>query len=925
MSPVVIAGGGEVLYNRNTSLDLTRSESSQSLPTTRPSFESKTSISQASARSNLSKEVSRTTLWPSALPRSGVNGSSTSLASKGVYTSESSDGEGLGNNPSLAFRRSMHRLQSADQGPLRLPKPLKLSDGGSSPGTSSQATSLRSDDTRSDTKNAIVLQKSQPGPKKLSKPNKRPRSPRKWNFFQRSQTSASSKSQSNAVVSVVVARAPAKPVPYYAMMDSSEQEDDNAMDMEEILREAEVLDFSRSKTGSPATGSLSMELSPRELSHNSSQIPHPMPSPGASSHSNTDSSAPLIAEVIQAANREDDMQQAPVRPSRLLQVGRIPKVVTARPQQTSPKSFSRPFARVSMIQPLPNLAVVDQQSIAVGPSPERSPSAQHDTEPTIFPTQDKLGQGEFLDMQKPFLVFLPRKNSEATTSSSSGAMSFAGTTAIVPEPDAALEEDEVWDEYDDLIGNEDTKVPQSATSSHGVPFQYENFESRAARREQGERKEESSDMNVPIILEEESNGQLRRLELTSSSVYSPDLSKNIKNALSGLPSPTTPMSFTDFISGYGDRNNSVILGSGGSRRLSSPLSQRNSRPSSTHSRSGSLGERARQSSDIKLMTITEQTHESPIAQVNLRVGSMTVSKWLSFGHVLFSPARGEVMHADDPAKNHSILVIDGLGNDDWAFYAAETYPSATFYNLSPSPSNDGKASQSASLPQAPSNHRQVQYKSNLDKFPFTRDTFTAVVLRFPPACSEAVFRNLIAESKRVLKPAGYLEMSILDLDMMNMGNHTRRAVRGLKVRISVADPSISLASAADTVLRMVGKRGFHDVKSCKVGVPVASTVVAGSKINGQSDGEEKDISLAEMMKDESSVGDAGITKMVAKVGRWWYTRCYEMAVLPDGDTSRSMFADAALLRECEKWNTSFKLLVCHAQKPVVPRRRTASV
>jgi hypothetical protein len=199
----------------------------------------------------------------------------------------------------------------------------------------------------------------------------------------------------------------------------------------------------------------------------------------------------------------------------------------------------------------------------------------------------------------------------------------------------------------------------------------------------------------------------------------------------------------------------------------------------------------------------------------------------------------------------------------------------------------------------------------------------AVVLRFPPASSDAAFRNLIAESKRVLKPAGYLEMSILDLDMMNMGNRARRAVRGLKVKISVADPSKSLASAADTVLRMVGKRGFHDVKSCNVGVPVASTV--GSKVNGQSDAEEKDISLADMMKDDSNVGDAGITKMVARVGRWWYLRCYEMAVLPDGDTSRSIFADAALLRECEKWNTSFKLLVCYAQKPIVPRRRTASV
>jgi len=79
------------------------------------------------------------------------------------------------------------------------------------------------------------------------------------------------------------------------------------------------------------------------------------------------------------------------------------------------------------------------------------------------------------------------------------------------------------------------------------------------------------------------------------------------------------------------------------------------------------------------------------------------------------------------------------------------------------------------------------------------------------------------------------------------------------------------------------------------------------------------------MKDTSHAGDEGITKMVAKVGRWWYTRCYESVVLPDGDASKSIFNDGQLLDECEKWNASFKLVVACAQKPVVGRRRTASV
>ena len=55
---------------------------------------------------------------------------------------------------------------------------------------------------------------------------------------------------------------------------------------------------------------------------------------------------------------------------------------------------------------------------------------------------------------------------------------------------------------------------------------------------------------------------------------------------------------------------------------------------------------------------------TPISQVNLRVGSMTVSKWLTFGHVLFNPAREAIEAAESGSgtKRHSVLVIDGLGN-----------------------------------------------------------------------------------------------------------------------------------------------------------------------------------------------------------------------------------------------------------------------
>ena len=170
-------------------------------------------------------------------------------------------------------------------------------------------------------------------------------------------------------------------------------------------------------------------------------------------------------------------------------------------------------------------------------------------------------------------------------------------------------------------------------------------------------------------------------------------------------------------------------------------------------------------------------------------------------------------------------------------------------------------------------------------------------------------------------------MAILDMDMMNMGNRARRAVRSLKVQMQVADPAVNLGSPSDLILKCVGKRGFSDVKSCNVGVPVASNIPSKSSDN-KTTGTLKEaktkvreyLSLAEMMKDSSSVGDEGITKMVAKVGRWWYTRCYEMSVMPNGDLGRSIFSDTMVLNECEKWNSSFKLVVAYAQKPVAGRR-----
>lgn len=178
--------------------------------------------------------------------------------------------------------------------------------------------------------------------------------------------------------------------------------------------------------------------------------------------------------------------------------------------------------------------------------------------------------------------------------------------------------------------------------------------------------------------------------------------------------------------------------------------------------------------------------------------------------------------------------------------------------------------------------------------------------------------------------------------MLSMGPKARRAVRALKLRLQGTDPALVISSASDVILKAVGKRGFTGVKSCNVGVPVASAIPSPREREmgkgGHQGKESQELSLADMMKDETGAADEGITKMVAKVGRFWYSRCYESIASAMSTTGGGMgggasgsrgegsiFEDRKLLEECENWNSSFKLVVAYAQKPVQGRRRTNSV
>ncbi|ETR99514.1 hypothetical protein M419DRAFT_86085 [Trichoderma reesei RUT C-30] len=850
INPVVIAGGA-IVENRNASAELLRSDSNLSLTTDeRPSIDSVAN----SATSSIARGIPGPGLWPSAIPRER------NQMPSARRPSDSSDNGGAPMQSTLAYRRSVQRLKSFPDDPLQLPRPINTSGVITSPLTSFD-TSILSDESSLFNLQQLPSQdlsnNNHPAPKKLKK---KPRSPRKWNFFSRS-NNQSKPDKASEPVAVTVQPVEKKPVAFYAIMDSPEQGAAEP-DLKEILREADAY---------------------------------------ARSPANVD--APEVQAQDAPAVNTSHLQPHSGRPSRLAQVGRIPQVVSNRPARPSPRSFSRPFVanqQLSLHIPpthgvglnlrMPNFSKpstpVRDAFGGDGSTTDAGTEFSFFSEPRSHITPEKATAQEFL-------AFSPRKNSDCTTSSTESCVSYsyAEATAIIPRPDDPPVDDEVWDEYNDLLGEETVKERQSATSSRGIPFHLENYHLKLAKEKA---------LESPTLVTDGRKLSAISDAPTASTTFSADMTERIRKAFQPHPSPTVP----------------------------SPVPEVAEQTIGGHSRKPSAAESMRHSiTSVRKSTQSGSSTSSgewtPLAQVNLRVGSMTVSKWLSFGQVLFSDIRHLLVKGIESPERPSVLVIDGLGNDDWSFYAAETYSTADFFNLSPrAPLPTDVQSSASRYPLSPPNHHQVQYLSQLDEFPFPTHTFNCVVYRFPAAAPESHYQNVLFEARRVLKPGGYLELSILDVDLNNMGNRGRRTIRQLKERIHEISPETNLASTADLIVRLLGKSGFSTIKAARVGVPVASAITSSddnSQSNGSAENKKKrssknQPSLAEMMRDHSPNADEGITNMVSRVGRWWYSRCYESAA---GHSSgkKSIWNDKALLRECEELGTSLKLMVCCARAP----------
>ena len=798
--------------------------------------------------------------------------------------------------PTLAARRSAHRSQLFGQEaqPMKLPTPIDVRALTASPGMDSRDTVQSSVQTDI----SDISEGREGNWLKSRRTPKTAKSPRKWNFFQRAQASPRRLIDHSVLgtgdeqthvrdLPATVSRVPEnRPVPFYALLDGSEQEEFDQRGMSSSTVPTQHI---TDNTAIP-TCSASPDIPQMPEHRLSTLLPSPLKLTAELSNMPGPPSPKFPREPEAAIGTEPTPQPEPKKP-RLQQVGRIPRVVSKRdrPHKPPPQSFSRPFARTPTGASAPSTSISSPKQPDLPSKPplgiqtEAIPSdpwgSQDSAKPASAPAQQS-GNFNGIAMQE-FLSFPQKHGSQlsgVSGSSSSGVISFAATTAVLPEPGTAPEEDEVWNEYNEFL--------DTVTSS---PAQLSN-ESRDTL-DRALQKRRLAPSPLKITKEDSVTSSPERTRATdlppSSAPTRPLPSPPDRSKLLSANYPSSPGTISDLVAGYGDRNRS----SGVSQRRSGYTASRYS------------------TSSIESDAMSFSGHEGYSTQVttasNLRFNALMTSRWLSFDRVLFSPAHAEL-------DSSRVLVLDGLGNDDWSFYCAETYRDASVFNLSPTPSRPQQQNTALNLPK---NHRQIQLNSLANRFPFPPGFFAAAVLRFPASTSEPAYLNAISECMRVLRPGGYLETSILDIDMVNMGNKARKALRELKLRMQVAQPGVTLKPLSDNIQKMLKQSGFESLQRVPINLPVAG-IVSNSRSNSI---DARSVSLEDLRNDNSGKVSRGLAKTLPQVGRWWFTMCYELSSMPFNDMERSIWNDKALLEECEKRETGFKLLLCYAQKPPIAK------
>ncbi|RMZ83133.1 hypothetical protein DV738_g1243, partial [Chaetothyriales sp. CBS 135597] len=624
-------------------------------------------------------------------------------------------------------------------------------------------------------------------------------------------------------------------------------------------------------------------------------------------------------------------------------VGRIPKVVTRAERQLVPsrRSFSQPFARTDKAhdnvddlptQPFPleiQTDVLPSQPFHDGGSISGEISAKPASAPARTMHQD---QGMEWYAGRPTVPTLPHTSNVSSSSSSSGIISVMGPPLVPfagrPEVPGHLPSprDDVWNEYDDFLDHvmspsrsKTKRRPELgfiATAAQSQPTL--GSSSRLADDKSWTRSGESLtaldprkavlDLSLPTPLRDANVSEDIRLR-----------GSRIRAALQSYSphDPSSPFSMREFLGEYtGKGHDSIALSERLRYSSATELIPSLTRTSAGLVDAGRVGHTHDENAD---RLDREARAKNPGKQSELHYASLEVARWLSFGRVLFSPAHEEIHML--PQRN--VLVIDGLGNEDWSIYCAVTYEKegAVIYDLKED-SSSGLSPRSRDSTHTPNNHHRRSVSSLQDRFPFHSAFFSAIVLRFPPAMSEAKMKSIIGECRRVLEPGGHLEIILLELDMVNMGVQTRRAVRELKMRMTDLEPDLDLRPTIDNFQTILGAGGFTGLRRCIVGVPVtgrpagsvesssssrssggsARRKSGGSLAKGTSSPTRKaadNFSLNELVADHSENADNKIGRLVSRTARSWWQHCYEADVMASGRQATSIFSDRRVMQECK--------------------------
>lgn len=251
-----------------------------------------------------------------------------------------------------------------------------------------------------------------------------------------------------------------------------------------------------------------------------------------------------------------------------------------------------------------------------------------------------------------------------------------------------------------------------------------------------------------------------------------------------------------------------------------------------------------------------------------------------------------------------ILDLDGPALGGWSWHLAHEYPGALVYNITTSKwyfENYGIRHMQ------PLNHRLVLTESLTSLQPLESNSFDVITARaLPRILQKHEWIPLLKECHRVLKPDGYIEVTIVDALLNNMGPVTKAWIEE-----NIIEPALSANDKGEvrnidlqpskSILHNLQSAGLVDIHKCWVWMPAGT------------------------------IGDE-LSSVTSRVGRYFYDELFgnwgtdPKAVPSDIKAHRELdvWKDPRVTAECVRDNTAFRWLKCHARKGNFPQHLAAA-